>query len=319
MPTHPRIDCRVTKRQAQQADNRVARLAARQWGVVSHDEVNRCGLSDAAIAVRRRGARLHQLYRGVYAVGHPGVSLEGRFLAAVRASGELAVLSHFAAAALWGLVEWDGRWPAVTIPGTAPRAHPRLKVHRSLLLEPRDRRRHKGIPVTSPAWTLLDLASFLDAKKLRRVTRRAYALELVTVAELRDVLVRAGRRRGRRKLAAIVADGLVPTRSELEDAVLDLIIRGGLARPDVNVPLWLKGREVIPDFRWPSARLVAEADSRQWHDDPLAREDDAERQALLEAEGERVVRVTWRQTLVNPSQTLARLRAAGAPLSGCEA
>ena len=70
---------------------------------------------------------------------------------------------------------------------------------------------------------------------------------------------------------------------------------------------------MIPDFRWPDRRLVVEADGAAWHDDPLAREDDAERQAILEAHGERVVRVTWRQAVVRPAQTLARIRAAGAP------
>jgi very-short-patch-repair endonuclease len=70
---------------------------------------------------------------------------------------------------------------------------------------------------------------------------------------------------------------------------------------------------VVPDFRWPEQRVVVEADGAAWHDHQLAREDDAERQALLEASGERVVRVTWDQALTRPQQTLARLRAAGVP------
>ena len=89
--------------------------------------------------------------------------------------------------------------------------------------------------------------------------------------------------------------------------MLDLILRGGHVHPDVNVPLRLEGRRVVPDFRWPEQRLVVEADSRQWHDNPLAREDDAERQALLEAHGERVLRVTWAQAIARPTPTLTRL------------
>jgi very-short-patch-repair endonuclease len=96
--------------------------------------------------------------------------------------------------------------------------------------------------------------------------------------------------------------------------VLDLILRGGLTRPDVNVPLMISGRRVVPDFRWPGQRLVIEADGAAWHDHKLAREDDAERQALLEAYGDRVLRVTWEQAIVRPTQTLERLTAAGAPL-----
>ena len=95
--------------------------------------------------------------------------------------------------------------------------------------------------------------------------------------------------------------------------MLDLILRGGLVHPDVNVPYYVEGRRTVPDFRWPEQRLVVEADSTTWHDNQLAREDDAERQALLEAHGERVLRVTWAQAIARPGPTLARLRAAGAP------
>jgi very-short-patch-repair endonuclease len=127
------------------------------------------------------------------------------------------------------------------------------------------------------------------------------------------VLGRLGPRRGAKRLACIVATGPAPTRSELEDAVLDLILRGGLAHPCVNAALILGGRRVVPDFRWPAQRLVIEADGAAWHDSKLAREDDADRQALLEAHGERVLRVTWDQAIARPGQTLTRIRAAGAP------
>ena len=124
---------------------------------------------------------------------------------------------------------------------------------------------------------------------------------------------RLGRRPGVGNLARIVATGPAPTRSVLEDVLLDLLLRGGLAHPDVNVPLILAGQRVIPDFRWAEQHLVVEADGAAWHDHKLAREDDAARQALLEAHGERVVRVTWDQAVARPAQTLSRIRAAGAP------
>ena len=106
-----------------------------------------------------------------------------------------------------------------------------------------------------------------------------------------------------------LADGHVPTRSELEDAVLDLLDTGGFVRPEVNQPLGID----IPDFRWPEQQLIIEADSREWHDNPIARADDLVRQARLEARGERVVRVTWRQAIQHPQQTLTRIQQAGAP------
>jgi very-short-patch-repair endonuclease len=79
--------------------------------------------------------------------------------------------------------------------------------------------------------------------------------------------------------------------------------------------MWILGSRVVPDFRWAESRLVVEADGAAWHDSKLAREDDAERQALLEEHGDRVVRVTWTQAVSKPQQTIARIRAAGAPLA----
>ncbi len=95
--------------------------------------------------------------------------------------------------------------------------------------------------------------------------------------------------------------------------MLDLILRGGLRHPDVNVPIRVADRWIVPDFRWPEQRLVVEADGARYHDGEIAREDDAERQALLEAAGERVIRVRWEQAVCRETQTLRRMSAAGAP------
>jgi len=289
---------------------RVAAVAAEQWGVLSTDELRRCGLSLDAIAVRTRNGHLHRLYRGVYAVGHPNVTRNGRFLAAVKACGPTAVLSHVSAAALYELLPWDDRHPEVT--ATVKRAHRGIRTHRSSMLEARDVTRHRGIPATTPARTLIDLATTLPYKPLRRAVREAQR-NLVSTNELRRALDRLGPRRGTTKLARILATGPAPTRSELEDTVLDLLLDAGFEHPDVNVALTIAGRRIIPDFRWPDHHLVVEADGAAYHDNRLAREDDAERQALLEAHGERVVRVTWAQAIARRAETVERIRAAGAP------
>ena len=262
------------------------------------------------ITERVRHSHLHRLHRGTYAVGHPNVSVEGRFLAAVKACGPGAVLSHFSAAALWGMVDWDGRYPEVTVRDTTPRIHPGLVVHRTRVLEASDRRRRKGIPVTSPSRTALDIASFLSAQAARRAVRQAISNRWLGIRDLVDVLERQPRRPGAKALRRILATGASPTRSVLEDVVLELILAAGLERPEVNVPMILDGRRVVPDFRWPSRRLIVEADGAAWHHDRLAREDDAERQALLEAHGERIVRITWEQAIRRRTQTIERLRAA---------
>jgi len=231
-------------------------------------------------------------------------------VAAVKACGPDAVVSHYSAAALYGLVKWDGRYPEVTTPKA--KAHRRLRTHRSTL-KPEEIWAYKGIPVTTPARTLVDLSSVLPYKPLRRAAREAQAQKLTTIRHLTQALDRAGPKRGTANLARIIATGPAPTRSELEDAVLDLIHAGGLQPPDVNQPIEIHGRRVTPDFRWPAQRLVIEADGARWHDHQLAREDDRERQAILEASGERVVRVTWDQAVRQRAQTLDRIRQAGAP------
>jgi very-short-patch-repair endonuclease len=308
-------ECRVNTPEAYKLDTRpdvrVAELAADQHGVLSVADLCGCGLSLNAIAVRARNGRLHPVYRGVYAVGHPRVTVEGRFLAAVKACGPTAVLSHLSAAALYELLPWDDRFPEVTVQGTN-RTHRGIRVHRSSVLDVQGVTRHRGIPVTTPARTLVDLAATFEYRALRRTVREAQR-RLVTIRQLTATLDRLGPRRGVAKLNRILATGHAPTRSELEDAVLDLILAGGLEHPQVNRPLTIQGRRIVPDFRWPEQRLVVEADGAAWHDDRLSREDDAERQALLEAHGERVVRVTWAQAIGRRAETLKRLRAAGAP------
>jgi very-short-patch-repair endonuclease len=228
----------------------------------------------------------------------------------VKACGPTAVLSHFSAAALYGLARWDGRFPEVTV--TSKRAHRGIRTHRSSMLEAPDIARHRGIPVTSPARTVVDLAATFPYKPLRRAVREAQR-SLVSIRQILETLGRLGPRRGTANLTKILATGPAPSRSELEDTVLDLLLSAGFEHPDVNVPLAIDGHRVIPDFRWPTRRLVIEADGAAWHDNRLAREDDAERQALLEAHGERVIRVTRTQAVTRRTETVERIRAAGAP------
>ena len=267
----------------------MAKRAARQWGVLSLDELRECGLNKVAVGVRVRRGNLHRLYRGVYAVGHRNLTIEGQFLAAVKACGPDAVLSHYSAAALRDLVRWDGRPFEITAPSR--HSHPRIKAHRSNSIE---RVLVKGIPVTPKLRTVIDLADVEDEATVKRALRQAK----FTRAELELLPTR------------ILDLGVAPTRSPLEDRVHDFVLRSGLEAPLVNAPYRLPTRTVTPDLYWPQLRLIVEVDSVEWHDDPLARREDAARQAELEAAGERVLRVTS-MDLRDPRLVLARLRAAG--------
>jgi hypothetical protein len=272
-----------------------------QWSILDAADLQACGLTRQAVAKRVASGRLFPKYRGVYALGHPNLSLEGQFLAAVKACGPDAVLSHYSAAALYRLLAWDDRFPEVTAPN--PRKHRGIYTHRSNHIE---RTFHKGIPVTPPARTLIDLSSMLPLKVLRRAVNEALNQRLVKPHEL----VTSGHR-GAKKLRRILATA-APTRNDYEDIVLAVL--EGLPKPDVNQPLTLAGRTYYPDFRWPAHRLILEADSAQFHGHLLARRDDKDRQAFLEAHGERVIRVTWRQATTEPQRTRARVEQA---LSEC--
>ena len=292
-------------------DVRLAAVASRQHGCVRIDQLGACGLDHAAVARRVRKGHLHRVHNGVYAVGHPALTLDGRFAAAVLAGGRGANLSHWAAAALAGLVRWDDdRAIDITVRGSGSRRRAGIRFHRARALDPRDTTRIRGIPATTPARALLEIAPQLSDRRLKRLVRQAQAEQLANVRQIAETLGRANGHRATGRLAALVADGPAPTRSAHEDIVLDLILRAGFERPHVNERY--SATTYIPDFRWPAQRLILEVDS-PWHDGRLAHELDAERQAELEAAGERILRTTLEQATHSPRRLAARLIAAGAP------
>ena len=259
--------------------------------------------------MRVRRGNLHPVFRGVYAVGHGSPTQTGLFTAAVLAAGVGATLAGHAAAAHHGMLDWDGRDVEVIVPRSAGRAIDGIRSRRCRL-DPCDAWTRDHIRVTSPARTILDVAAAMAFRALRRTVRQAQAEQRVNVRQLLDVLHRHPRHRGAAKLRAAIVDGPAPTRSELEDLALDLLDCAGVERPEVNPRLRLDGRVIRPDLLFRRQRLVIELDGRRWHDDPLTRQDDADRQAILEAHGYRVLRITWSQVVARPRQTLRRIRAA---------
>ena len=136
----------------------IARIAARQHGVISFAQLIFAGLKPDAITRRVKAGRLHRLYRGVYAVGHTDLSREGRWMAAVLACGERAVLSHKSAAHLWSMSPTSPSLIHVTVPGRGGRKNRRgIVVHRTTTLGPRDTTSRHNIPVTTPTRTRRDL------------------------------------------------------------------------------------------------------------------------------------------------------------------
>ncbi len=275
-------------------DARIARVASGQWSIIDIGELRACGLSRQAVWKRVQAGRLFVRHRGVFAVGHDNVPLEGVFLAAVKACGWGAVLSHYSAAVLWEFLPWDFRHPEVTAPTL--RRRPGIQTHRA---EDIKRVYRKGIPVTTPLRTLIDLAgSTLPDTPLRRAVNEALNRGLIKPHEI----ILSGHR-GARRLRALLADA-APTRNEFEDAVHALL--NGLPKADVNQR---EGR-YFPDFRWPEQRLILEADGERFHGHILARADDKARQAVLEADGWRVERTTWKQLVREPAKLRSRMEEA---------
>jgi very-short-patch-repair endonuclease len=294
------------QRAARPIDAEIARLATRQHGVVGRSQLVALGLSLDAIDHRVEQRRLLRLHRGVYAVGHRRLARGGAWMAAVLAAGQGAVLSHRSAGALWGVREWRGQDVEVTVPRRR-RKRAGLVVHEAQL--PADETTtHDGIPVTTPARTLLDLAALLDEHALARAAERAEALRLTSPTSLADLVARYPRRPGTPNVRRLLDQHrIVPTttRSALERRFLTLLDAENLPRPLVNQ----RHDHVEPDFRWTDHRLIVEVDGFETHGTRQAFERDRARDRRLLAEGWRVARITQRQLDDHPKRLARELRA----------
>ena len=290
-------------------DVRIAALADRQWGLVTRAQLLALGLSSGAVDRRLAAARLRPLHRGVYAVGHRWLRREAHRLAAVLACGEGAVLSHASAAAHWGLRPSAATRIDVTVPRSGQRRRSGIRVHRHAALAVDEVTERDGVPVTTPARTLLDLAATLPRRSVERALDQAEVLRLFDAAALRAIAAAHRGRPGAPLLAALLrehAAGTTLTRSELEEAFLRLCDRAGLPRPVVNG----RAHGVESDFAWPAGALVAEVDGFAFHRTRRAFERDRARDAVLAAAGVRTLRFTARQVEQRPAEIVAALRAA---------
>jgi very-short-patch-repair endonuclease len=290
-------------------DVRIAALAAGQHGVVTLGQLSALGMSESAARKRATAGRLHRIHSGVYAVGHQRLTIEGRWLAATMAYGAGAVLSHRSAAALWGLRPTARGEIDVSVPRASARRRPGIEVHRAPALAPEDAQRRRGIPCTSVARTLLDLATAVDPQSLQRAVNEAETLRIFDLQEIARLLHRCRGRPGVPRLeAALTSHDPAPTRSELERRFLEICRQAKVARPVINAPLTIGEHTFEIDFRWPDAKLAVETDGFRYHRTRARFERDALRDQLLVESGWRVVRFTWMQITREPGAVAARLR-----------
>lgn len=279
-------------------------LSARQHGVVTHDQLIEHGLSPGAIRHRLRTARLHPIARGVYAVGRPQVSREGRWLAATLACGPEAALSHASAAALWGIRRQRDRVVHVSVPAVFERPRPGIRVHRVTGLDGHVRRRD-GIPVVSPARTLLNQATVLSARQLEADVNAADIHGLITPGQLARTLVAFKGHPGVVALRALIDRHTFRlTRSELERMFLPVARRAGLSTPETQQRV--NGFTV--DFFWPNLGLVVETDGLRYHRTPAQQARDLIREQTHKAAGLEPLRYTHWQVAYDQPWVIRTLR-----------
>lgn len=302
----------------------IAALADRQHGVVARRQLAALGVGPRAIENRLLRRSLICLHRGVYAVGHRQLRIEGRWLAAVLAAGRGAVLSHRDAAALHGMRKPpESRKVSVTAPGNV-RGTAALWVFGRRTLTPEDRAIVRAIPVTSPARTLVDLAPMLTLGQLQSTLGETDRKGLLDVRAVERALARVKSRHGqgharlRAALDAHAKHGAVLIRSWLEERFLDLVLDAGLPRPLFNAPA--TGFEV--DALWPDHGVVVELDGWADHKEREAAARDRDKTNRLQVAGYVVLRFLYGDVVSRPAEVAgaigAMLAQSTSTVSSCE-
>jgi uncharacterized protein DUF559 len=294
-------------------DAEIARVVTPRYAVISIAQLRDIGLTDSAIHKRAASSRLYRVHQGVYAlVPRKLLSREGLWLATVLSCGPGAVLCHQSGAALHELRPSSNPRIDVLV---ARRIHhrPGLRIHTSATLTPADITTVRGIPCTTVARTLLDLADVLPRRAVERACDQAETLQTFDLSALQEQIARHGTRRGAAVLQAILDEhyiGRTPTWSVLEERFLALSRAAGLPDPEVNAFIDPGDGEpaIRVDFAWRQRRLAVEADGRETHLTHQAFERDRRRDQRVTAAGWRIVRSTWRQIRDTPAQLQHTLR-----------
>jgi hypothetical protein len=281
----------------------VSSLATRQHGIVCRRQLLDRGLTTRQIRSRTDRRGLLRLRPGTYAVGHRALTVHSHWMAAVLYAGPDAVLSYGSAAALFGVVA-PVHGIDVTRTGGSLEA-PGLTVHSSRSLCQEDRTSMRGIPVTSPARTLIDLAGTETARALDDKLSAAWRLGLLDCAAVKAGLERVPNRKGAgqlRRLLKLYEMTGKRSRSELETRFLRLCFDAGLPMPEPDAQV---GR-YRADLLWREQRLIAEIDSRGFHAHRF--EEDRIRDIDNLTAGYRTIRVTYRMLETAPGQLVASVR-----------
>jgi hypothetical protein len=271
----------------------VAALATEQGGPVSHAQLLKLGFGEGAIRHWLASGRLHCYLRGVYLLGHEAITSKGRLVAALLACGENAVVSHLSAAWCWGFVKRRPKHVDITVPGRSRKGQEGIELHLVRSLDERDVTQIKGVPITTPERTLLDIAEVLPRHQLRLAIDEADRKNRFHSEKVYELLERSPGRRGQKPLRFLLGNFETEPllRSEIELLFNELCEEYDLEKPITNTKV--NGHEV--DAYWPRHNLIVEVDSRKHHLNGRAFEEDRRRDADHLVAGSRVMRVTYRQ------------------------
>lgn len=277
----------------------VAELAARQFGRARADQLRLLGIGRTQVHRWQTSGYLHPELPRVYAVGHPGRSVESDLAGAVLYAGPGAMLSHATAAWWLGLLKYAPKQIIVSTPR-------RISDHGNIVLHGRrklERIWHRGLPVTDPSQTIIDFAATGTPDLLRFVLANADYCDMLDVRALAKVAGVAGAPALKEALAIHLPE-LARTRSRGERLLLTFCQEHGLPVPEVNV--YVEGWLV--DAHWPAAKVVVEVDGVQGHRSPAQLRTDHQRDLELRAAGYVVLRYTERQLKETPAAVAADIR-----------
>jgi very-short-patch-repair endonuclease len=293
-----------TMRRQVRTHQRLANLAARQYGIITRDQLTGLGYTDRMVDHALRTGRLQAWHRKVFAVGHGGLSPHGLCMAAVMFRGDGALISYQSAIWLWGLekkleipVNVSVRW----------RGHSQnaIGLHHCPALREEDFERTEGMPVTALPRTLLDYASTAKRYRLEFALDRADRLDLLDPTAIDRILDEVRGHQGCRRLRSALAiyreTGF--TRSGGEKKMLAALADAGVRRPAVNN--FIEGYEL--DFFWGHERFAVELDSWEHHRSHRSFEEDRERQEILAMAGIETIRVTGTRLKREPRQVAHRV------------
>ncbi len=290
---------------------RVAAIAGSQSGLITVAQLRDVGISDSTISEAVARGRLHPVFHGVYSVGHHYLTVHARLLAATLACGPGSVVSHGTAAWVLRLRDWRPEEVDVIAPVEAGRKI--AGIRRRFVPPPVGGEvwlRH-GVPITTPARTIVDCAGILDARGVASLIEQASVEGLLDVAAIDRVLV-GPRRRGTKKLLRAVAPWRryrrgIKIRSRMEAKLLPLLTEAGLPIPRTNAKLRLAGKVYEVDFLWREQKLVVETDGGRFHDNPAAGGRDSERNNALAKAGYHLPRLGWEDLRDRPEATMREI------------